>query len=332
MTLYLRMRQGIFTISLDTELHWGVSDCKTVESYFNNLHNTRHAIDSMLVCFQAYDIHVTWAVVGFLFAENKPQLLSWIEGVQPLPTYINPSLNNYNLIPTLGFNEEDDPFHFGSDIIKRILQFPHQEIATHTFSHYYCLENGQTPAQFETDLQLAKNAAIPFQVSLRSIVFPRNQYSDVYLALCYKKGIRAYRGNEQHWLYAPRNGNEESLLRRGLRLIDSYLPLSGHHIHTVTPARKEQPTNIPASRFLRPYNKNLAALDPLKWNRIKKEMTLAAKEKKIYHLWWHPHNFGNHVEKNMALLELILKHYKHLQHTYGMTSLSMGEIAEQVVT
>lgn len=332
MTLYLRMRQGIFTISLDTELHWGVSDSKSVESYFNNLNNTRNAIDSMLACFQAYDIHVTWAIVGFLFVKNKNELLSYVEDASALPTYIDPTLNNYNLIPTLGFNEEEDPFHFGSDIVKRIQQVPHQEIATHTFSHYYCLEKGQTPAQFEADLHLAKKTAIPYQVSLQSIVFPRNQYSDVYLTLCYKEGIRAYRGNEQHWLYAPRNGSDESMIRRGLRLVDTYLPLSGHHIHTVVPAKQDQPVNIPASRFLRPYNKNLAALDALKWNRIKNEMTLAAKEKKIYHLWWHPHNFGNQVEKNIALLELILKHYKHLQQTYGMTSLSMGEIAQQVVT
>ena len=54
-------------------------------------------------------------------------------------------------------------------------------------------------------------------------------------------------------------------------------------------------------------------------------MTKAAKTGSLYHLWWHPHNFGNNVEKNMKFLEEILKHYQYLSGKYGMVSLNMEE-------
>ena len=34
----------------------------------------------------------------------------------------------------------------------------------------------------------------------------------------------------------------------------------------------------------------------LKMKRIKAQMTYAAKNDKLFHLWWHPHNFGNDIE------------------------------------
>ena len=46
------MQTGIFTISLDFELHWGVSENKTVQQYYENLAGTRKAIDEMLHLFQ----------------------------------------------------------------------------------------------------------------------------------------------------------------------------------------------------------------------------------------------------------------------------------------
>ena len=59
---------------------------------------------------------------------------------------------------------------------------------------------------------------------------------------------------------------------------------------------------------------------------MKKEMTVAAKKKKIYHLWWHPHNFGKDMDKNFEILEKLLAHFQVLRKKYNMQSLSMIEI------
>ena len=35
-------------------------------------------------------------------------------------------------------------------------------------------------------------------------------------------------------------------------------------------------------------------------------MRKAARERRIYHLWWHPHNFGADIEESMAILRVDL--------------------------
>jgi hypothetical protein len=59
-------------------------------------------------------------------------------------------------------------------------------------------------------------------------------------------------------------------------------------------------------------------------------MTYAARNNLLYHLWWHPHNFGKDQEQNFAFLRDILSHYQKLNQDYGFTSITMGGLAEQI--
>jgi Polysaccharide deacetylase len=323
---------AVFTISLDFELHWGVADTKSIQDYKKNLDNTRAAIAQMLALFAEKEIHVTWATVGLLCCENKQQIESLLANSPHLPSYENGLLNNYRLLPNIGENYLSDPYHYGTDILPQIFQTPFQEFATHTFSHFYCLEKGQTVQQFDEDLKLALSMAKVHKQTVTSIVFPRNQYNETYLNTCQQLGITAYRGNETHWIYESRSGSNESLFRRALRLVDTYIPISGYHIHSLQTCKRGQLLNIPSSRFLRPYSEKLRLLEKLKLFRIKQEMTKAAKQNKLYHIWWHPHNFGNDVQKNLQNLTSIIEHFLFLKKTYGMRSLNMQEIYEQQST
>ena len=84
-------------------------------------------------------------------------------------------------------------------------------------------------------------------------------------------------------------------------------------------------TAQPASRFLRPHH-TVSILNQLRLSRIKNEMLLAAKKGEIYHLWWHPHNFGTHPQESMAALQSIVVAYKSLAATYGFQSQSMNQV------
>jgi hypothetical protein len=92
------------------------------------------------------------------------------------------------------------------------------------------------------------------------------------------------------------------------------------------------PIDIPASRFLRAYSPRLRILEPIRLARIKKEMTFAARTGRLYHLWWHPHNFGVNTELNLRFLRRILDHYRALHVIYGMESTNMGEAAQKSPT
>lgn len=321
------MKAGIFVISLDFEIHWGVSDHRTIESYHENLKNVPLVVQRLLELFGKRGIHATWATVGMLFCQDKKELSEYVAEDQK-PTYNNPALSNYNIIKIAGENETDDPFHYGLSLVKKIIATPFQEMATHTFSHYYCLEPGQTVKQFGYDLQAANKIAAREGVKNISIIFSRNQYNDEYLDECAANGIKTYRGNFPSWMYRAEAKSSETLLKRIARITDTYLPISGKRYVNVE-WYKNKMLNIPGSCFLRPYNRKLSFLESLRISRIKNEMTDAAKKNAVYHLWWHPHNFGKDMDKNFAGLEQILDHFSVLNSKYGMTSLNMKEIYEQ---
>ena len=324
------MKKGNFVISLDFEIYWGVRDVLQLDQYRNHLLGVRNAIPGMLQLFATYDIHATFATVGFLFFKDRDELMAGLPGRKP--KYTNPHLSPYEgHFDQVGKNEEEDPFHFAPALIKMIIESK-QEIGCQTFSHYYCLESGQTIDDFREDIRSAKQVAEKWGVSLKSFVFPRNQYNEAYLNICKEEGIIAYRGNETSWLYTARDGASETILRRAIRLTDAYLNLSGHHCYDPGQLVSDGLCNIPASRFLRPYSGRTAVLDGLRLKRITNSMTHAARQGLTYHLWWHPHNFGINLQENLAFLEKILLHFQKLSDNYGFRSVSMQQLAAIVNT
>lgn len=325
----MAQQSGIFVVSLDLELFWGVRDKKTIAGYSENLLGVRAVVPALLELFKKYSIHATWATVGFLFFETREELMSGLPA--RIPTYVNRRLSPYEDLASTGYNEEEDPFHYAPSLIRMISSLPHQEIGTHTFSHYYCLEEGQDAGAFRADLEAAIRAAGKRGLNLESLVFPRNQYSSESIAVCKDMGIKCYRGNEKSWIYEPRSREKESLLRRGLRLLDAYINLSGRNCYSPDAMDRNYPVNIPSSRFLRPCSRTLKALEPIRLRRILSDLTCAAKKGLVYHLWWHPHNFGVNLRDHLSFLEKILAHYRILQSLYGIESLNMGELSKWLV-
>lgn len=322
---------GKFVISLDFELMWGVRDLPIRTSYAPNINGVWEVIPKTLALFKAYNIKSTIAVVGFLFFKDKKSL----EEAVPART---PSYKDDNLSPYQGyFNslknvEEKDYYHFCPELIEKIKAKNEHEIASHTFCHYYCLEEGQTEVEFASDLEAFNEVASKNGINIQSIIFPRNQYNPAYTATLQKAGIRAYRGNETSWLFTPKTGSERGLLRKIGRFLDRYINLSGHNTYSFAQIANTSPYNIPSSRFLSPYQPKLSVLESLRLQRILSGMTHAAKNNLVFHLWWHPHNFGTHQNENLLLLEKILKHYKFLNITYGFESITMSQLAKLLDT
>jgi peptidoglycan/xylan/chitin deacetylase (PgdA/CDA1 family) len=273
--------------------------------------------------FTAYHVHATWATVGFLFFKDIADLSKSIPDL--LPTYHRQKLSPYKYASETPYL--DPEYHFAPDLIDLIREHDGQEIGTHTFSHYYCLEEGQSVAQFEADLLAALEVAKRRGISIISLVFPRNQWNADYLSTLHKLGVRCYRGNESSWMYDASNDAGQGKLQRACRFVDAYLNLSGYHTYRLEDCIREPPFNFPASRFLRPYSARLAILDGWRLRRITNAMADAAATKRLFHLWWHPHNFGSDTQRNVEFLCRILEHYKRLRCRYGMVSLNMGELS-----
>ncbi|MDN5697604.1 MAG: hypothetical protein L0G70_06455 [Rubrobacter sp.] len=317
---------GALVISLDFELHWGVRDLEGTDGpYAANLRGEWEAIPRILEAFREFEVSATWATVGFLFAGSRDEIERYSPQVRP--EYLDASLDAYR--QRIGRSESDDPLHYAPSLIEQIRRCPGQEMATHTFSHYYCLEPGQDRDSFRADIESACALAADKGFALESIVFPRNQCNPDYEDILRESGIRCYRGNQSAWMYgsASRSGNTNPA-RRICRLADTYLNIAGHH--TTGWGEIEQDNelcNVPASFYVRPYSPRMKSLEDIRLGRIERALGYAAESGELLHLWWHPHDFGVNIDENIAFLKRILRRYRSLHDSHGMKSLSMSEAA-----
>lgn len=319
-------KPGAFCISLDFELIWGVFDVITLGDKLDYFKNTRAVIPKILNLFEKYGVHATWATVGMLFNESWEEWESNIPTDQP--TYSRPELSSYRFGKGVIKNNSLDYLFFAPDLIRAIKEAPGQEIGSHTYSHYYCAEGGADVKSFSADLKVAKRLAGKFNIPLKSLVFPRNQIFPEYLKSCYEEGFTSVRSNPDNWFW--KDPSKENLLIKLFRTGEAYVPTPGSNAYSYTELKFEEksPLKQKASRFLRPFEPN-NILHKLKIRKILSEMAVAAKQGKIYHLWWHPHNFGHSTFENLNDLSVILEHFKYLQGKYNFRSLAMSEIYEQ---
>lgn len=315
---------GTLIVSLDFELFWGMQDCVELSRYADHVQGGREAIPKLLRLFENHGIHATWATVGFQFAGSKGELLAFLPGQRP--EYENPALSTYRCLEKIGEDEETAPCFFAASLLKKIAACPGQEVASHTFSHYYCREKGQTPEQFRADMTAAKRIAEAGGYSLTSVVFPRNQTKPQYVSVLRELGFTAYRDEENDWIHEKVGFVP---LKRLLRLADVYLPLTG--LGGYTPRQEGGIVNLMGSRMYKPYFAPLGFLEGLKLHRIKKQMLFAAKTGKTFHLWWHPHNIGVRTEYHLRQLEEIFSYYERLRDRYGMRSRNMAEAAREAL-
>ncbi|WP_353777536.1 polysaccharide deacetylase family protein [Winogradskyella sp. 3972H.M.0a.05] len=320
---------GQFVISLDFEKFWGIFDSKSLESYEQNLNAVDAIVDRLITLSDKYNVKLTFATVGFLFHDSKKALLEHIPNIKP--EYKNPKHSPYSLIDEVPDTAGSNSVYFALDSIKNIRDNGNHEIGTHTYCHYYCLEEDQTLSQFEADIKMAVKAGNDLGIPIKSIVFPRNQINVSYLDICKTHGIIAYRGYENHTIYEPRPYKEsKKTLHRIMRIIDAYFNITGNHIYELSQLADDNIVNIPSSYFLRPYSAKFGFREPFKLRRVKNGMAQAAKERKLYHLWFHPHNFGNNIDENFKNFESILKTYKMLQSKYNFESSTMSSLAEKI--
>jgi peptidoglycan/xylan/chitin deacetylase (PgdA/CDA1 family) len=322
------MGKGKFVISLDFEIYWGIRDVISLNDYKKNLLGIREAMPFLLHLFKQYNINATFATVGFLFFQDKKELCKNLP--QEKPHYFNSNLSPYYHVQSIGKNEKEDPFHFGTSTIDQVIAAG-QEIGSHSFSHFYCLEKGASLQAFKEDLSAAIQIASKKKIELKSFVFPRNQYNEDYINICKEMGFTSFRGNEKSWLFSSETRGPFMIFRRPFRLLDSYINLSGHNCYSFDYMKRSPILNISSSRFLRPFSKRLKAIEKLRLKRITDSMSFAAKKGLVYHLWWHPHNFGINQSENFSFLENILKHYKKLNTEFDFESVSMQQLANEII-
>ncbi len=320
-------RPGALVISLDFELHWGMRDnVGPGDRAFRNLLASRQVVRDLSALFASRGIRATWATVGFLFASTKDELSAHLPSVRP--TYRHPELDPY--VEHVGSDETADPEHLAGSLVDLLARTPGQEVASHTHSHFYCLESGQDEDAFRADLAMAQAMAQFRGFGLTSLVLPRNQWNPRYAKAVKESGFNCYRGPQLSRGHEARRKDEQSQLTRASRILDTYGGFSPPP--TTSWAAVPQPDglyNVPASAFLRPYDPRRRIIEPLRRARLLSGLRDAAHNKRIFHLWWHPHNFVDHRQHSFDLLNYFLDEHDRLTQTDGLRSMSMRDVAEE---
>lgn len=312
---------GTLVISLDFELLWGVFDHVDPLAKVRYFENTRKLIPELCQLFADHKIAVSWATVGMLLHENWEDWLAFQPAIKP--NYVNKSLHPYRFAMEHKGKVPESLF-FAPDLVRMIQTTPFQEVGTHTYSHYYCLEEGGSLAAFDADLERAVAVAARMNISYQSLVFPRNQYTAAHIALCAKWGISSVRTNPAVWFW-DNEYQKNLLLKKVFRTADAYVPLASMAYDRAQIQKDSGVVLQAASRFYRPFGSS-SSQRLLHRKRVFDEMTAAAQQHKVYHLWWHPHNFGNEPEICLQELKMLINHFIKLKDEYGMQTSTMAEL------
>jgi peptidoglycan/xylan/chitin deacetylase (PgdA/CDA1 family) len=309
---------------------WGVRDRgAAVESYRENLLGARRAVPAMLALMSEYDIAATWATVGLLFAHSKEEAKRYAPSVRP--RYLRPELDPYE--DWGDGSASENQLRYAPALVEQIAGTPGQEIGCHTFSHYYCLEPGQSKEAFRADLESAVSLAERRGLQLRSIVFPRNQMNPLYQDVLPDLGFTNYRGIERGRIFSTDPSRRNAPWRRLGRLANQYCFGAGEYpIPWESLLVSPHLANVQGSLFLRPYSTRLRGLEGVRIGRIQSAIRLAAADGQLFHLWWHPHNFGVHLAENLGVLRAIFETVAECRERWGFQSLSMAQAAAQALT
>ncbi len=294
---------GLFILSLDTEIAWGTYGAAAIARQAYAFDNYRSLLKRLVALLDTYQIPATFAVVGHLFLKpGDPRALI----ATNLPA--------------------DDPhllWYFAPNVIETIRHArTGHEIGTHTFSHLFTSE--VTQKDWDADLKLCVRIHKEHNLTLRSLVYPRNQIA--YTETLPKYGITSYRGAETKWYR-----QQTSVSARLLSFLDYLLALPPVTYDPASLRADDKLVNLPASQFLLSYD-GLRGKIPTaaRVQQAKRGIERAVRYDHLYHLWFHPFNLGSN-EKMFEALEAILWEIARRRDVGDLRVMTMAQAAAWIL-
>ncbi|MGH8773892.1 MAG: hypothetical protein ACRDWI_01545 [Jiangellaceae bacterium] len=312
--------RGVAVLSIDTELSWGEAHRRDGVPAGHRYEAERRIVDRLLALFQRYEISATWAVVGHLFLDHCSPVDGRAHPEITRPSY--PWLDGdwFDIDP--GTSLADAPTYYGRDIVDRIRACPvSQEIGSHSFSHLMAGEPGCSAGAFASDLAACRGAAADAGLVLRSFVYPRNAIGHVEVLPAH--GFTSYRGSPG----VPFQGRDTAV-RRLLRLADRVRPLAGSAARPVQHASGVW--NIPQTFLFAPATRRRRLPVAVWARRPVARLRQAARERSLFHLWFHPYNVAADPERALHALDLVCAEAARLRDAGRLDVLPMGDLAARL--
>ena len=311
------MSRGVFALSIDLELAWGICDRPLTDVDRRGLERERHIVRRLLDLFTKYSVRASWGIVGHLLQNSDPWNGSGLPHPQiPRPVILDESEDWFFQLP----KHTGDKFWYGEDLIKAIMDCTlQQELGSHSFSHIPFDEARTNPDAVAADLRSAKQLHKAYGIPFEFLIFPRNLVG--FLETVASSGIRVYRGNTSHWYEKI----PVKAVHRAMRLL-TFLCAG---TPTIVRAEKSEHglVNVPGSMlFLRRHGLRRFVTGRHLARRGMRGLDAAVSNDGIFHLWLHPSNFYDQQEEQFEALALILAHADALRRRRVLEQHTLGEI------
>ncbi len=289
----LAIPRGILTISIDVEILWGVWDLAAKKSERHCAELERDITRRLLELFQKYQVRATWAIVGRLLDQERG-----FDGLRGTPDC-----------------------WFAPDIVEAIrTDAVAHEIGSHSYRHIYF--HASTREQVLDDLRRAEAVHAAHGLPFTSFVFPRNQVG--HLDVLAEVGLRVYRSTDAGILrWAEERAGR---LRPAFNLADKALALPSPVVRPVL--HDNGLIELPSSMLLMARNGMRRLVHPRALARkLTDGVRRAARERAMFHLWFHPSNFYGETDEQLAILERGLIEAAALRDRGQLDIRTMGDFA-----
>jgi peptidoglycan/xylan/chitin deacetylase (PgdA/CDA1 family) len=308
------LERGVAVVSIDTELAWGESHHRDGSAPRRDYSSERVVIDRILAVFDRYDISATWAIVGHLFLDQCAAVdgRAHPEIVRPVSPSSEGDWFDIDPCSTLA----TAPEYYGRDIVAAIngCRVQH-EIGCHSFSHLIADRCGEDA--FGSDLAACRAVAAAEGLDVRSFVYPRNAIGHV--DVLGGHGFVSYRGSATAAVASA---------GRLVRYADRLRPLARS---AVVPVRHPSGVwNVPQTYLFAPASRARHVPIGLWARRPIARMRLAARERSLFHLWFHPYNVTAAPDRAVRGLEAICRAAARLRDAGRLDVLTMGALADRL--
>lgn len=284
---------GIFCISIDLELSWGIPGGPNPAQLDSCVRLEREIVRRLLGLFRQYDIAASWAIVGKLLEE-----------------------------PGVASPGPPDAWYAPQLIEEIRAADPRQEIGSHTFSHIYFTEEDRPT--LAADLEAARAIHQRHGLDFTSFVFPGDLVGNTDLLA--QVGLKIYRGRHNN---CRTRQDARNAGKRAQSFVRALLPTPAP---TVWPRRREHGLIELPSSLLLIGRSGLRRLVLPRWFRLKGVLGLraAARRKGVFHLWFHPSNFYAQMDTQFRILEQLLQEAARLRAEGTLRVATMGDIAREL--
>ncbi|MBX0296639.1 polysaccharide deacetylase family protein [Haloarcula nitratireducens] len=307
---------GVFVLSLDTELAWGMFDLGRVDEFEAAYRQTPSIIEHLCNLFDEYRIPATWAIVSHLLTD--------CEGDSTHVGQSNPDFewvdDWFGALPCTDGLDRD--LWYAPWLLDRLRSCQtEQEIGLHGATHMPLGADGCSAQNAREELGSAIETLNALGEDPQTFIFPRNDIG--HLDVLRETQMQVYREVDARWYETPRL---PSALKPPLRFADEALHQTPP---AVTPSVHDGLVAVPGSQIFRPthggwqYTPSKSTV-----KRAEKGIERAARTGGVFHLWFHPFNLGHEPKRDLQRLEDVLAVVDEFADRGQIERRSMQEVAE----